>query len=145
MREQMSSRNRLLGSAKAFTLIEVLVSIVILTVGLLGMFQAVNMAMDVNVKNELRSKSVAVAEAELASLKARPFNAISTGTPSKSVSVTSGAIFKNISVTKQVTDLSASDVKTKKVSIRVWYKYRGQLYEHQTASAIGSSELSSGN
>jgi len=127
-----------------FTLIEVLVSIVILMVGLLGMFQAVNLALDKNLENQLRQKAIAVAEQQLNDLKGRSFSNI-TGNTSNFVRVASGSIFKNISVQRQITDLAATNSLTKQVSIRVWWNYRGRPYEHQTASGIGSTELASGN
>jgi type IV pilus assembly protein PilV len=127
-----------------FTLIEVMVSIIILMVGLLGMFQALNIAMDKNLENQLRQKGIAVAEQQLNSLKGRSFSNI-TGNTSISVQVASGSVFKNISVKRQIDDLSTTDSKTKRVSIRVWWNYRGKPYEHQTVSGIGSTELSTGN
>ncbi len=140
----MLRKNRQDLNRRGFTLIEVMVSIIILMVGLLGMFQAINLALDKNLENQLRQKGVAVAEQELNDLKGRTFNNI-TGNTSGFVSVASGAVFKNISVQRQINDLATTDSKTKQVSIRVWWNYRGKPYEHQTASAIGSTELSTGN
>ncbi|NTV49688.1 MAG: hypothetical protein HGB32_02575 [Geobacteraceae bacterium] len=121
-----------------------MVSIIILMVGLLGMFQAVNLALDRNLENQLRQKGIAVAEQQLNQLKGRSFSNI-TGNTSSSVRVTSGSVFKNISVQRQIDDLATSESKTKRVSIRVWWNYRGKPYEHQTVSGIGSTELSTGN
>lgn len=144
MHRPMLRKNRQDLNRRGFTLIEVMVSIIILMVGLLGMFQAINLALDKNLENQLRQKGVAVAEQELNDLKGRTFNNI-TGNTSGFVSVASGAVFKNISVQRQINDLATTDSKTKQVSIRVWWNYRGKPYEHQTASAIGSTELSTGN
>lgn len=127
-----------------FTLMEVMISIVILMVGLLGMFQTVNLALDKNLENQLRQKGIAVAEQQLNNLKGRSFSNI-TGNTSSSVSVSSGSVFKNISVQRQIDNLATTDSKTKRVSIRVWWNYRGHNYEHQTVSGIGSTELSTGN
>ncbi|MDD2539920.1 MAG: prepilin-type N-terminal cleavage/methylation domain-containing protein [Desulfuromonadaceae bacterium] len=144
MRALMLRKNRKYLNQRGFTLIEVMVSIIILMVGLLGMFQAVNLALDKNLENQLREKGIAVAEQQLNNLKGRPFSNI-TGDTSGFVSVASGAVFKNISVQRIINDLATTDSKTKQVSIRVWWNYRGKPYEHQTASAIGSTELSTGN
>lgn len=144
MRGLMSHKNRLCWRQSGFTLIEVMVSIVILMVGLLGMFQSINLALDKNLENQLRQSAIAVAEQQLNNLKGRSFSNI-TGNTSSFVPVASGSAFKNISVQRQITDLSATNSKTKQVSIRVWWNYRGRPYEHQTASGIGSTELSSGN
>jgi len=135
LRKNRQDRNR-----RGFTLIEVMVSIIILMVGLLGMFQAINLALDKNLENQLRQKGIAVAEQQLNDLKGRSFSNI-TGNTSGCVSVASGSAFKNISVQRQINDLAATDSKTKQVSIRVWWNYRGRPYEHQTVSGIGSTEL----
>lgn len=140
----MLHKNRKCRRQCGFTLIEVMVSIIILMVGLLGMFQAVNLALDKNLENQLRQKAIAVAEQQLNNLKGRSFSNI-TGNTSGFVPVASGSVFKNISVQRQIADLAVTDSKTKQVSIRVWWNYRGRPYEHQTASGIGSTELSTGN
>lgn len=144
MRGLMLHKNKMSCGQRGFTLIEVLVSIVILMVGLLGMFQTVNLALNKNIENQLRQKAVAVAEQQLNSLKGRSFSNI-TGNTSSVVQVASGSAFKNVSVQRQINDLAVSNSKTKQISIRVWWNYRGKPYEHQTASAIGSTELSTGN
>jgi len=121
-----------------------MVSILILMVGLLGMFQAINLALSKNIENQLRQKGIAVAEQELNHLKGQSFSNI-TGNTRYSVQVASGSVFKNISVQRRIDSLATTDSKTKQVSIRVWWNYRGRQYEHQTASGIGSTELSTGN
>ena len=144
MHKQMLHKNKKYIEQSGFTLIEVMVSIIILMVGLLGMFQAINLALDKNLENQLRQKGIAVAEQELNSLKARSFSNI-TGNTSNFRSVVSGSVFKNFSVQRQIDDLATTDSKTKRVSVRVWWNYRGRPYEHQTVSGIGSTELSTGN
>lgn len=144
MRGQMLHRNRIVRKQGGFTLIEVLVSIIILMVAMLGLFQSVNLALDKNLENQLRQKAVAVAEQQLNNLKGRSFSNI-TGNTSGFVPVAIGSVFKNISVQRQIVDLAVTNSKTKQVSIRVWWNYRGRPYEHQTASGIGSAELSTGN
>ena len=144
MHELMLHKNRKYWGQCGFTLIEVMVSIIILMVGLLGMFQVVNLALDKNLENQLRQKGIAVAEQQLNNLKGRSFSNI-TGNTSDSVRVAIGSVFKNISVQRQIDDLATTDSKTKQVSIRVWWNYHGRPYEHQTVSGIGSTELSTGN
>jgi hypothetical protein len=98
-----------------------------------------------NIENQLRQKAIAVAERQMNHLKGQAFNTIVAGDTFASVSTASGSTFKNISVQTRVADLSASNSMTKQISIRVWWNYHGKTYEHQTASGIGSAELSSGN
>jgi prepilin-type N-terminal cleavage/methylation domain-containing protein len=128
-------------STAGFTLIEVMVSIIILMVAMLGTFQAINLALDKNVQNQFRQNGMAVAEQQMNELKARPFSNITGAMIQSSVRVTSGSFFKNYSVERRVADLSASGSHTKQVSVRVWWQYRGRTYEHQVVTGVGSNEL----
>jgi Tfp pilus assembly protein PilV len=116
--------------------VELLVSVIILMVGLLGMFQVVNVATDKNVETLLRQRGVEVAENYMNDVKARPFANL-TGTTKGLVRVAVGSAFKNISVQSQAATVGSS----KQISVRVWWRYRGRLYEHQTASALGNTGL----
>jgi Tfp pilus assembly protein PilV len=116
--------------------VELLVSIIILMVGLLGMFQVVNVANDKNVEALLRQRGVEVAENYMNDVKGRPFANL-TGTTRGVVKVAVGSAFKNMSVQAQAATLGSS----KQISVRVWWRYRGRMYEHQTASALGSAGL----
>jgi type IV pilus assembly protein PilV len=139
----MSSRSEIRLNRHGFTLIEVMVATLILTVGLLGMFQAINIAMDQGVENQLRQKGVEVSEQHMSDLKARPFSNI-TGTTRLSVRTAIGSVFKNMSVESRAVDLAALNSQTKQISVRVWWRHRGRLYEHQTASGIGITDGSTG-
>lgn len=143
MQELMLSRNNKCNHG--FTLIEVLVAIVILMVGLLGMFQSINLALDKNLENQYRQNAVSIGEKMLGDQKAMKFDNI-TGRNVRTVeTVASNSVFKNFSVEHHVTNLSVSDVKSKQISVMVWWRYRGRNYEHQTASGVGSIDLTSGN
>jgi type IV pilus assembly protein PilV len=137
----MLLKNRKRKSQRGFTLIEVMFSIIILMIGLLGMFQSINLAMNKNIENQLRQKAIAVAEQQLNDLKGRSFSNVS-GNTSTFQRVASGSVFKNISVQRRVTNMATSESKSKRIEIRVWWSYRGVPYEHQTASAVGSADLS---
>jgi type IV pilus assembly protein PilV len=137
----MLSRN---DSGPGFTLIEVLVAMVILIVGLLGLLQSINIAMDKNVQNELRQSGVNVAEKAVSDLRLRNFDRIS-GARSYHVRTANRMGYKNISVQYRVANVDTTRQKAKQVSVRTWWRYRDKTYEHQTASGIGSAEISSGN
>ena len=115
---------------------ELLVAMVVLVVGLLGLFETLSVAMRRNVENDLRQKAVAVAEDTLNTLKAQPFSNVSSPVPV----VMSGGAVKNISVETQVDDFVPTGAisRSKKISVRVSWSYRGRYYEHQTASAVGN-------
>jgi prepilin-type N-terminal cleavage/methylation domain-containing protein len=140
-RTMLRKNNDRIISNYGFTLLEVMVSVVILMVAMLGTFQAINLALDKNVENSLRQKGMAVAEQQLNDLKARPFDNITGTNLLSTVRVSTGSAFKNYSVQRLVTDLAASNSHTKQVSIRVWWLYRGQPYQHQVVTGVGSNEL----
>ncbi|MCE1226014.1 MAG: prepilin-type N-terminal cleavage/methylation domain-containing protein [Geobacteraceae bacterium] len=124
-----------------FTLIEVMVAIVILMVGLLGMFQTINLAMDKNLENQYRENAIAVAEQLLGHQKAMAFENITARHVFRVEQIASNSVFKNFSTEHHVTDLAASGTKSKQISVRVWWHYKTKNYEHQTSSAIGNAEL----
>ena len=61
---------------KGFSLIEVMIAMVVLTIGLLGLLQAVNVSMEHNLKNSLRDNAVIVGEQQMNILLNLGFNAI---------------------------------------------------------------------
>jgi prepilin-type N-terminal cleavage/methylation domain-containing protein len=137
----LRKNNYHLSNINGFTLIEVMVSIIILMVVMMGTFQAINLALDKNVENQLRQKGMAVAEQQLNDIKSLPFNNLTTTSATSSVQVATGAVVKNFSVTRMVQDMGGTDSHTKQVSVRVAWTYRGRPYEHQVVTGIGSHEL----
>ena len=126
-------------SDKGFTLIEFLVSIVILMVGLLGLLQTINLAFNHNLQNQIRNDAVGVADAEMAKELAKGYNGVD---PSNS------AVFCGYVVTRQImnTFKSYSVVKSgsvlqhsKQVTIVASWKHRGQSYSHNATAVISNT------
>ena len=65
------------GNSAGFTLIEAMVAIIIMMVGLLGLLQSVNLAIEHNLKNHLRNEAVLIAEDSMNRLKITPYDSIS--------------------------------------------------------------------
>ena len=61
-----------MSNRSGFTLIEVLVAMVITLVGLLGLLQSINLAMEHNVRNHLREEATRVGEREMNAFRANP-------------------------------------------------------------------------
>lgn len=59
-----------------FTLVELLVAIVIMMVGLLGLLQSVNIALEYNLKNQMRNEVVRVAQDSMNFMRSRPYDQI---------------------------------------------------------------------
>lgn len=131
------SKSKRCSALAGFTLIEVMVAIVILMVGLLGMFQSINLVMEKDIESQLLQRGVEVAEQRMSDLKAMPFANL-TGNNKTTATVAIGSSFRNMSVESLIQNLAT----TKQVSVRVSWRYRGRSYEHQTASGIGSLSVS---
>lgn len=117
----------------AFTLVEVLVSIVILTVGLLGMLQVINLAIKTNLQNQMRNQAVTIAEEQMAREKSLPFDNISASVEkSRNVHIPMRSAFMNYSVTLRVDNIGNG----KKVDIGVRWLLKGNKYEHVVSSIV---------
>jgi type IV pilus assembly protein PilV len=114
------------------------VSIVILSVGMLGLLQSVNYSIDHNMNTQLRDEAVRLADERMTTEKSRVFDAISTTTKSEQVKVNVNNAFKNYSVVKSATNLSGSS-NTKIVQIDVVWKYKKARYSHIISSLVSKS------
>ena len=114
-----------------FTLIEFLVAIVILMVGLLGLLQTVNLALQHNLTTQLRNEAVALGDAQMSNELSKPFDLISTVTSVKSVSRHVLAGDKTFSVTRSGTAMPNS----KQVQIEVSWTYKNNQYTHDVYGA----------
>ena len=70
-------RQIFLSIKNGFTLLELLVAMLILMIGLLGMLNAINLAIAAGVRNEMRNQAVAIGEEKMAQKKGLPYDAIS--------------------------------------------------------------------
>lgn len=123
-------------NSTGFTLVEFLVSIVILMVGLLGLLQTVNVALNTTLQNDLRNMAVSVAEEEMAQSQAVGFDNLSTGTP-KPVRRRVLIAAKNYSVFRTVTQVTdEASASTKQVTIRVTWRHKGVSYTHGASGML---------
>src|SRR6185369_7465004 len=60
-----------------FTMVEVIMAILILMVGMLGLLQAINLATEVNIRNQVREEAVFMGERVMNELRGRGFDNIS--------------------------------------------------------------------
>jgi type IV pilus assembly protein PilV len=118
---------------KGFTLIEFLISLVILTVGLLGLLETVNVSISQNLSNKLRSNAVMIADQIASTERARPFADILPSSGVQRVDIGTG--FVNYSVVKEV---SATATKTKSVMIRIKWREKRLVKEHSLSTMISN-------
>jgi type IV pilus assembly protein PilV len=128
--------------SRGFTLLEFLVSIVIMTVGILALLQTVNLAISHNMTNQLRLEGVVVADTAIATELSKGgtttgFDAISTTTKSYPVrrNVMNG--FRNYSVTKVGSAVTAN---TKQVNVVVCWRYKNDRFQHGASTLISKNQ-----
>jgi type IV pilus assembly protein PilV len=131
----MDNQTVALSSDGGFTLIEFLVAIVILTVGMLGLLQAVNVAVNNNLQNVLRNEAVMVGDGEMAKEIANGFELASVSIKNYTVSrrVLNG--FKSYSVARTGVILQNS----KQINYEVIWYHKGIRYTHGASTVISNS------
>lgn len=110
-----------------FTLIEVMVSIIILMVGMLGLLEALGMASHNVVKNGLRSEAVKIAESRMVDMKMLRFDRI-TSQPFMSISsrIRGGQSKYGVKIdSNRISEVS------KQLAIRVAWKYKNMTSFHE--------------
>ncbi len=133
-----------------FTLIEVMVAILILMVGMLGLLQAINLSMDVNLRNQVREEAVNVGEGAMNELRNKGFDNISVATPATQaynyapylVQSKIRGTSRSYTVSRSSTVISpASGVGqpvTKQLGVVVQWTYKGTTYENRVNAPIST-------
>ena len=120
-----------LANRSGFTLIEVLVAMVIMMVGLLGLLQSINIAMDHNVRNRLREEATNVGERIMNEYRARPFTSLSAGSitvPSKMQ-----GFAKSYNVNYTATGVGGS-TDSRELEVVVTWSYKNTQIQHRVKS-----------
>jgi type IV pilus assembly protein PilV len=131
VRQPISMQNEL-----GFTLVELLVAMVIMMVGLLGLLQSINIALEYNLKNQMRGEVVRVAQDAMNDMRSRAFDSVS----SKTATVPSS--FRNINRTYTVRRsvyLTGSDV-SRKYQVDVIWKYKNVSTTHSVMTVRSRAE-----
>lgn len=120
-----------------FTLIEVLIAIVILMVGMLGLLESINVAMEFNLKNHMRDEAVYVGEKYMNEFRGRGYSAILGNFSSLTVTSKIRGGKHNLTVDRSWSDMGAS---TKRLQVLVKWKYKGVEYENRVISPISQQQ-----
>ena len=123
-------QNRNQGS-RGVTLVEVLVSIVILLIVSMGLLQASLLTIQSNVRNELRDEAVKIASEDMAN--SRQSFVAANSTSNRTVTRT----FRNQKVDfSSTTVVSNLDTVTNQVTVTVTWLYRGEPFTHSIMSIV---------
>jgi type IV pilus assembly protein PilV len=120
-----------------FTLIEFLLAVVILSVGMLGMLQGINIAMDKNRDNVFRTEAVMLADERMMAVRALAFDSLSATVAAPPKESAGSRSFKSYSVQKIVTQVTG---KSKEVVINVYWHKKKTSYSHSISSVLTTSQ-----
>ncbi|CAH2030120.1 type IV pilus modification PilV family protein [Trichlorobacter ammonificans] len=127
-------------NSRGFTLLEFLVAVLIAMVGLLGLLQTVNVALNHNLQNQLRNEAVQVADSYMARELAKGFDAVSTHPPLtpkylvESRQILNG--FRNFSVAHSGITYENS----KEIRFQVIWRHKGTRYTHDAAGVVSKAQ-----
>ncbi|MBF0317473.1 MAG: prepilin-type N-terminal cleavage/methylation domain-containing protein [Nitrospirae bacterium] len=127
-----------LANDKGFTLVEALVSMLILMFVMLGLLQAITVASDVTYKNELRDEVTKIVKEELEATRDADFDLVLTGTCQMCTSPnTYTRQFKNASINFGIAKtVTALDANNKRVDTTVTWVYKGETMTYTVNTLI---------
>lgn len=103
---------------------------VIMIVGLLGLLQAVNVAVSHNLTNQLRDEAVMVAEQQMNAEKSLSFDMIIDGITNAVIQRNVRNYIENYSVNQTVTTMG----NTKTINVVVTWQHKGNSYQHMVST-----------
>ena len=124
-----------------FTLTEVVVAILIIMVGMLGLLQAVGVATEHNLKNQLRDEAVQVGEKYMNIQRAKPFDLLSTpalgGYHTRYEPSRVRGRNNPYSVDLTVDELSESTfAPSRQLNVTVSWTYKGVTYQNRVSAPV---------
>lgn len=130
------SQTKLSLSNSGFTLVEVLAAMVIMLVGLLGLFHSVNIAMEHNLKNQMRGEVVRVAQDTMNDMRSRPFDTVFN--PTTTVPTSLRNINRTYTVNRSV--ISAGSDISRKYQVDVRWRYKNVSTTHSVMTVRSRTE-----
>lgn len=118
-------------SSRGFTLVEVMVAMLILTVGLLGLLQVSIVASEQNIRNAMRTEAVQIADERLLSRQVMPFDNVTGGLKSEQIASRLRGFTMNYTVERNQSDLSTD---SKQLIVTVRWNYKSNAYSHEVRS-----------
>lgn len=127
----------MLSNRNGFTLVEFLVSIVILMIGLLGLLQTINVAIDQDLGNVFRNEAVIVVDEMMMKKRAKTFDSVSTVVnKTYSENRTVRGIPKTFTMTETVKSVTAN---SKQISITASWTKKNSTYNHSATSVVSTN------
>ena len=122
---------------RGMTLIEVLISLMLLAIVSLALIQSALLAINTNVKNEMRDEAVSVAEQRLNELKNTPFASLDLLPPETAITRKIRSVSCTYVPTRLITNIDTAAT-TKQITVYVNWTYKGVPYQHSTSTVMRS-------
>lgn len=123
-----------------------MMAILILMVGMLGLLQAINLALEVNMRNQVREEAVYVANQVMSEMRGGGFDNISVAaTPTQTYTYSARqlpskirGVSRTYNVIRSSRVLSTVDAKpaTKELAVLVTWEYKGVEYQNRVVAPI---------
>lgn len=119
-------------------MVEVIMAILILMVGMLGLLQAINLATEVNLRNQLREEGVFMGERVMNELRGRGFDNISATYAAYTLPSKLRGVSRTYGIQKSSTVLSTVNLLpvTKQLEVVVTWSYKGVGYQNKVVAPI---------
>ena len=114
-----------------FTLIEVLIAILIMMVGMIGILQSLNLAMENNLKNQMRDQGVHVGEMVLNEMRGQAFDDTAAFYNQTTIPMGIRGIPSRFTVDRTVIPLGSD---TKQYDVTVKWTYKGRPFQNQVVT-----------
>lgn len=120
---------------KGSSLVEVMISLVILLVVFLALMQTALLSIDSNVKNLLRDEAVGLAEMRMSTIRNTPFANLTAGT----ATATDSRNLRNAAVTyTSTTTITSLNTDNLQVTISIAWTWKSQTYTHSISTIVRS-------
>jgi prepilin-type N-terminal cleavage/methylation domain-containing protein len=131
----MERQRLVLFNKKGVTLIEMMISLVILLIVSLALIKTQTLGLATNVKNQLRDEAVNIAEMRMNNLRSLPFNdtlihadlTATAGTTEAAIRRNFRGFFIDFTPTRTITNISTD---AKQITVTVSWSYMGQASSH---------------
>lgn len=123
-----------LSSSAGFTLVEVLMAMLIMTVGLLGLLQSVGVAFQQSLRDRLRDEAVLLAEERMHDWRRLSFDRVTaSGVKSASASRMIAGNSCSFTVTREIEPMGSATLAkpTKRLAVGVSWTIKRQIYSHE--------------
>jgi type IV pilus assembly protein PilV len=112
-----------------------MVAILITLIGLVGLLQSLNIAMEHNLRNQLRDEAVAVGEKIMSFQKVRPFLQLSAShIPVLNSQIRKGAVQYRMSCNANPWATTSPNTTETLIDVTVKWNYKGVPYRHEVRS-----------